>query len=162
MHFTRSLLPFSIGFGLLYVVLIELRGFLAARQIPVEYFRFFGKEHQELALFTSSVALHLIPEALVLIGGVLFCTGTLKGSRSFNAGMFALGAVVSYCFWLVFYQVAAQAQLTGAPGLNWQGLFRQIQAPWWATPALLSPLIGLGVGVWLATRGKHAAGPTEA
>ncbi len=162
MRLIRSLLPFFNGFVWLYIVLIQLRGFMAARQVPVEYFRFFGKEHQELALFTTNVALHLIPEALALIAGVVISAYLFKGSRSLNAAMFALGAVVSYVFWLVFYQATAQANVNGEPSLNWQELLAQFQAPWWAAPALLSPVIGVTVGVWLTTRGNHAAEPAEA
>jgi len=117
MRLIRLLPPFFIGFALLYIVLIQLRGFMAARQVPTEYFRFFGKEHQELALFI---------------------------------------------FWLVYYQAVAQAQVHGEPNLNWQELVAQLQAPWWAAPALLSPAVGVGLGVWLATRGNHAAALTEA
>ena len=162
MRISRSLLPFCIGFGLLYVVLIELRGFLAARQVPIEYFRFFGKEHQELSLFITNVVLHLVPESIVLILGVLVCSRALKGSSTFNAGILAFGAAVSYFFWLLFYQVVAHTQ-TGAESQRfWQDFLRQFSAPWWAMPALLSPLIGIGLGVWLVTKRGHAAGKTEA
>ena len=162
MRLIRLLPPFFIGFALLYIVLIQLRGFMAARQVPTEYFRFFGKEHQELALFTTNVVLHLVPEALVLVGGVVASVYLLNGSRVLNAATFALGAVVSYIFWLVYYQAVAQAQVHGEPNLNWQELVAQLQAPWWAAPALLSPAVGVGLGVWLATRGNHAAALTEA
>ena len=145
-----------MGFGLMYLVLIELRGFLAARQIPVGYFRFFGKEHQEFALFLSKIGLHLAPESLALIGGVIVCTQVLRGSRSANTRTLALGAAASYCFWLLFHHVIGQAQQTGAPGFDWAGFARQFQVPWWALPSLLSPFVGLAVGAWLATRKSDA------
>jgi len=157
MRMIQSLPPFFFGFAWLYLVLIQLRGFMAARQVPEGYLRFFGNENQELVLLTTNVALHLVPEALVLIGGVTLSAYLFKGSRGFNAAMFALGAAVSYVFCLVFYQAVAQAQAHATPSLSWQHLLAQFQVPWWAAPALLSPVIGVAVGVWLATRGKHAA-----
>ena len=112
--------------------------FLAARQVPIEYFRFFGEEHQELSLFITNVVLHLVPESIVLILGVLVCSRALKGSSTFNAGILAFGAAVSYFFWLLFYQVVAHTQ-TGAESQRfWQDFLRQFSAPWW--PAVGAPL----------------------
>jgi hypothetical protein len=162
MRLIRSLPPFVFGFSCLYVVLIQLRGFMAAREVPVEYFRFFGNEHQQLALFTTNVALHLVPEALLLIGSAALSAYLFKGSRRFNAAMFALGAVVSYAFCLMFYQAVAQTQSNGKPSLNWQELVAQFHAPWWTVPALLSPIIGVAAGVWLVTRINNAAARAEA
>jgi hypothetical protein len=157
MRLIKSLPPVFFGFALLYAVLIQLRGYMAARQVPVEYFKFFGKEHQELALFTTNVALHLVPEALVLTGGVVLSVYLFKGSRGFTCAMFTVGAIVSYFFWLVFYWAIAQSQVNGTLGLSWRELLAPFHAPWWNLPTLLSPVIGLGVGTWLAMEGNHAA-----
>jgi len=162
MRLSRSLPPFFLGFVWLYFVLITLRGFMAALQVPVEYFMFFGKAHQELALFTANVALHLVPEALAFIAGVLLSAYLFRGSRGFSAAMFALGAIASYIIWLLLYQAVAQAQVNGTTGLSWQDLLTPFHAPWWAAPALLSPIIGLAAGIWLVTKGKHAAVRAEA
>ena len=159
MRLLRPFLSFAIGFGFLYFVLVEVRGFMAARGVPAGYFSFFGKEHQELALFAMNMALHLVPEVILLVSGMAVCTLLLKGRRVFNAAMFAVGAAVSYAFWLLFYQFAAHAQTAGAPVLNWQELLRSFQGPWWASPSLVSPFVGIAIGVWLAAKSGSSAAP---
>ena len=143
MRYLRPLGAFLLGFTWLYLVQIQFRGFLAARQVSADYFRFFGAEHQDLALFTVKVALHLIPEALAMIGGLMLSAFWFKGKRGVNAAAFAFGAVVSYVFWLVVYHAAARAREHGTASVNWSELFAQFQAPWWTAPALLSPSLVL-------------------
>lgn len=161
MHIARLLVAFSTGFGLLYLVLIEVRGFLAARQIPKTYFDYFGKENQELSLFVMNVFLHLIPESLLFCGALILLARVLKGNVLSTTLSIALGAILSYVFWITFYFVVSQADDSNSVGIPWAQLPRQFLVPWWAVPNLLSPWPGLGVGFWLALRNHHRRALSE-
>jgi hypothetical protein len=132
-----------------------LRGFLAARQVPVGYFEFLGKPHLELALFLISVVVHLIPEVVALAAGVAISTFLLRGVRAENAIGFDSGAVTSYFFFLIFYRLSIQAN--GDLGVNWRELVQSFYGPWWAAPTILSPVVGLCIGVWMALKYNRAA-----
>ena len=104
MHFLRRLVPLLIGFGSTYVSLVLIRGFMASRLVPIEYFKLFSKENSGIALFLMNLVKYMVPETLVLVGGAVMTSRLLLPSRGFNLVMFTAGAAACYFSWLVFYR----------------------------------------------------------
>jgi hypothetical protein len=142
MKTSHRLLAFGYGFVLMYFVAIWLTGFLAARAVPVEYFRYFssmGEGGKIAAHALLSLGLHALPTALCLLAGTA-AAAYLPSTHRRTVGLFVIaGAVVSYVFWVSFYSFT--------PPLSEFSPFSviqpYIQAPWWLWPQLASPAVAL-------------------
>jgi len=137
----QYLAAFVYGFVLVFFVCVWMAGFMAAREVPVEYFKFFadyGHRGKELGLAVLSLAQHFVPTVCLLVLGVVL-PAWLSTSKRRQIGLsILLGGVVSYFFWAYFYS------LEGQPASWFQQLLATYaQAPWWAIPAMVAPFVGL-------------------
>ena len=152
-------LAFIYGFFLMYFVCIWFTGFMAARQISREYFRFFatyGAAGKEAAHAVLNIALHLFPTVLLLGAGVFLATKvSSEGSRTIGLATI-LGGAASYVFWLIYFSTQDQDQAWSLSA----ALASYIQAPWWAWPAIAAPILGLVCAYSILP--KHPHGRTGA
>ena len=151
MRALRLTFAFVYGFALMYFVCIWVAGFMAARQIPQEYFRFFasyGSAGKEVALALLGIALHLLPTLLLLSAGILAATFASKQNRRVIGVAAVLGAASSYCFWLVYFSTLGT---NGTWSLS-AALAPYFQAPWWAWPNMVAPFLGLALAFLLLPR----------
>ena len=150
----RRTLAFAYGFALMYFVCIWFTGFMAARQVSREYFRFFapyGPTGREAALALLGVAQHLLPTILLLGLGVLLATHVARQDRRAIGRSTVLGCALSYAFWLVYYSVLGSEGTWSLSAM----LGPYVHAPWWALPTLLAPFLGLALAYSLLPR--HSA-----
>jgi hypothetical protein len=146
----RYVAAFVYGFVLSYFVVIWLAGFMAARQVPAEYFGYFaayGQFGREAALALLSLVTHFIPTLCLLSAGLLLPAWLAQSSRR-QVGIAALaGALASYAFWLYFYSLPRNGGTSPS-----EALLALLRAPWWALPAVVGPLVGFVMAYALFTR----------
>jgi len=130
----RTFVGALLGGLLLYVALIELRGFLAARPIPEWYFPLFGENNAELALAFIGVLVHLLPEGLFIAVAMLLTVRLLSKEDRTMLVPVVCGMVVCYLALLAIYGAHISA------------------VEWWSIPIVVSPLVGLLFGAWLCRR----------
>jgi hypothetical protein len=157
MKVLRRLLSFAYGFLLMYFVSIWFTGFMAARQISREYFRFFapyGPFGKEAAHAVLGVALHIIPDLLLLVAGVLLVTIVFTRDRRASGVVAILGAAMSYIFWVAYFSADGNNETWSLAA----ALDPYIKAPWWAWPTIVAPGLGLTVAYALLPKsnGRHA------
>ena len=146
----RYAAAFAYGFVLSYFVVIWLAGFMAARQVPAEYFGYFaayGQFGREAALALLSLVTHFTPTLCLLSAGLLLPAWLAPSCRR-NVGFSALaGALASYAFWLYFYSLPSNGGTSPS-----EGLLALVRAPWWALPSVVGPLVGFAAAYALFTR----------
>ncbi len=149
MKHLQRVIAFVYGFVLMYFVSIWFTGFMSARTISTEYFKFFrslGPNGLETGHALLGVGLHLIPTLLLLLAGILGAVYLCAPEKRRSAAACVIaGAVASYLFWIAFY--ASEFSLFAV-------FLPLVAAPWWAWPSIVTPLFALAVagGVALTPR----------
>ncbi len=141
-----------VGFWLYYFVVVFVGGFLAAVNIPSEYFRFFGREYSGVAHALLGTMLHAVPTALLIAAGVLAVERFWPKRPALAALPYFLGMV---CFVIAWESSQATGCLPSQDNTSTcaQGILQSLPAlPWWAWLQVASPWVGLGLAQWLLKR----------
>ena len=158
MRTLRIAAVFIAGIWLYYAAVVLTGGFLAALAVPPNYFAFFGRDHNELALAVLFLFGWAIPVAVLVTGGVLAINSLLAhGERSVGAPALA-GMVLSFLYWALvsvgFFSTAEQSRFAVA-----EALLANFTVPWWAAANLLAPWAGFALALWLISRAKRLSSP---
>ena len=136
----RFLGAFTFGVVLYQVVVIYIGGIVAAVQIPLSYFAFFGGANTDVVHAVLLFASFALPTAVLVAGGTL-ATYWMLGRRSTKAVLAAVLAGLLACF--AFWAITA-----GPPFVP----------PWWAVPGFIAPWVGFALAAWLVARKVSRAG----
>jgi hypothetical protein len=145
------------GFLLYVFVVVFLGGFLSAAAIPIDYFQFFGSNHQGSGQALLSMVLHALPTSLLIAGGVLATERFFQERSSLTALPYGLG-MLSCILVLEFYQpTGCLPSLEVSSGCTRSSASSLSALPWWAWAVIASPWFGLGLAAWLLKPiGKHS------
>jgi hypothetical protein len=143
---------FCVGFLLYLLAVVYVGGFLAATPIPAGYFRLFAQEYAGFGHLLLGLALHVLPTALLVAGGVLAAERVWpqRGHRKwppYAMGMLACLLVLE----LLLPSGCLHSQETQSSCAT-AAVQRFVSVPWWAVPVVLSPWFGLGLASWLLSR----------
>ena len=161
MRLLRYLIALAAGFVAMEA-LVFVAGFLAARSMPVGFFKYFGRENLEMALAlwnSVAFALPMLVIAAVIAG---FMVRALKIGNNIGIALFVLGVTVSFATYLLSAALTmmGESSLSSAVWLQftlyWPQNFWQLSAGPWAG------WLGLAVGLYVSTRGARQALRTEA
>jgi hypothetical protein len=144
----RAVASFLLGAVLYYAVVVYVGGFLAALTVPRSYFEYFGHENVSSALAVLNFGTWGLPVVLVIAGGTLVGLRLIGGSWYATTMAMFVGMVACFVYW----QLVSALFVANAGQVSFPAAFvRTFVPPWFATPNLLSPWVGLGLGVWLYT-----------
>lgn len=136
---------------------VVLNGYLAAVAVPRQYFMWFGKPQQELALAVLQLAT-AIPVFLLVSGAVLVvCRAFRSRNTPFLVAIF-VGMLLCYLYWAVSFLVFLPADLPAEvkPYPMAVRVQQLIFSPWWALPTVFAPWLGFGFATWLLRRRGEA------
>ena len=145
------------GMFLYQSFVVVLTGHLAAVAVPEQYFLWFGKPHQALALSILDLAI-AVPVFVLVSGAVLVvCRGLKSRSKPLLASVL-VGMFLCYIYgavsFLVFVPAGMPAEFKPYPtAVRLQQL---IYPPWWSLPTLIAPWFGFGFAAWLLRRRVEA------
>ena len=155
MRTIRFAIAAAVGFLLYQFVVVYIGGFLAAVQIPVAYFRFFGREHAEIGHALLGIALHMLPTILLIAGGILAAERFWPVQLSLAWIPYLLGMLGCVFFW-EFVLSPAHIETMGLQSTGTLAVLQSyLSIPWRAAPVAASPLLGLGLAAWLLHRGRR-------
>ena len=137
---------------------VVMSGYLAAVELPTQYFAWFGKPQQGLALTVLDLA--IASAIFVLVSGAVIAV-----CRIFRNGSVALlfailaGMLLCWLYWTVGFFVFAPQDLDSNVTLYPMktGLQPLIFGPWWSLPSTLAPWCGFAFAAWLLRQGSQAA-----
>jgi len=155
MRTVRFVVAVVVGFLLYQYVVVYLGGILAAVQIPVAYFAFFGRQHPELGHALLNLGLHTVPTMLLIAAGCLATHRLLPTQRPITWVPTMLGMLSCLLLWVLVLS-PAQLQSMGIQGRGALGELRRLFAfPWWAASTFAAPWLGVALAGWLMSRSKH-------
>lgn len=155
LHLSAAMLA---GIAIYQLFVVVLNGYLAALAVPRQYFMWFGKPQQELALAIIQLA-SATPVFLLVSGGTLVVCRTLRSRsvplRPLLAAILG-GMLLGHLYWAVGFVAFPPAGLS--PEVDPYSLSVRLQqlfvAPWWSLPTVLAPWLGFGFSSWLLLRGE--------
>jgi hypothetical protein len=123
-----------VGFLLYLLPVVYVGGFLAATPIPAGYFRLFAQEYAGFGHLLLGLALHVLPTALLVAGGVLAAERVWpqRGHRKwppYAMGMLACLLVLE----LLLPSGCLHSQETQSSCAR-AAVQRFVSVPWWAVP----------------------------
>lgn len=138
------------GIAIYQLFVVVLNGYLAAIAVPRQYFMWFGRQRQELALAIIQLA-SAIPVFLLVTGCVLaVCRSLRSRSMTFLAAIL-VGMLLSHLYWAVSFLAFLPAGLS--PEVEPYSMSVRLQqlfvVPWWSLPTVLAPWLGFGFSSWL-------------
>ena len=149
----RLLVAVVFGVLIYQVFVVVLVGILAAVAVPTEYFAWFGKPRQELALAVLDLA-SALPVLLLVCGAVLAtCRAFKTGAWPFLAALL-FGMLLCFAYWTANFLFVLPSELPqGVQPYPLSTRVRQLFfLPWWAVPVALAPWLGFALGAWLLLR----------
>ena len=143
-----------LGFVLYQYAVVFVGGCLAAVQIPVGYFHFFGREQAGVAHAVLGIALHAIPTVLLVASGILAAERVWPSRGPLKWLPYALGMVS----WVMLWEVVVSPLHMQSLGLQNQGALAVVQSylniPWWAVPVAAAPWCGVALAAVLLRPGQ--------
>jgi hypothetical protein len=141
-----------VGFLLYQYVVVYVGGILAAVQVPVSYFAFFGREYVEIGHALLNLGLHTLPTTLLIAGGVLAAHSLLPTSKPMTWVPVLLGMLSALLLW-VLVLTPAQMQSMGVQGSGALAELRHMFVfPCWAASNFVAPWLGVALAAWLISR----------
>jgi len=156
---TWLLLAVALVAGILIyqAFVVVLNGYIAAVAVPTEYFRWFGKPRQELALAILHVA-GAIPVFLLVAGAILAVCRALRSRSNHSLMALLAGMLLCFIYWAVVFVAFLPADLP--PEVKPFPVTVRIQQlfilPWWSLPTAVAPWLGFGLAAWLLRRRREA------
>ena len=144
----RTVASLLLGAVLYCAVVVYVGGFLAALTVPRPYFEYFGRENVGSALAVLHFGTWSLPIVLLIACGTLVGLRLIGGSWRVTTMAIFVGMFACFLYW----QLVSALFLANAGQVSFPLAFvRTFATPWFATPNLLAPWVGLGLGVWLYT-----------
>jgi hypothetical protein len=147
--------------ALLYqLFVVVLNGYLAAVAVPRQYFSWFGKPRLELALAVIQLA-GAIPVFLLVCGAVLALCRTFRTRSTAFLASILLGMLFCYLYWTASFVLFLPDNLPPEAkpypaSIRFQQVIYSFFSPWWSTPTVLAPWLGLAFSWWLLRRRGEA------
>lgn len=155
MRALRFIVASVVGFVLFQYVVIYLGGFLAAVQIPVSYFKLFGRQHAEVSHALLNLGLHALPTTLLVAGGVLSLHRLWPTQKPMTWVPVLLGMLSCLLLWVLILS-PAQMESMGLPSKSMLEELRSLVAfPWWAASNFAAPWLGVALAAWLMSRSRQ-------
>jgi len=155
MRFLRNLFAFVAGFVAMGV-LVFVAGFLVARNTPRGYFNYFSRENQEAALALWSSVAFALPMLVTAAVVAWVMARALKISNKTGIVLFALGVTGGFATHLFSAALANTSDSPLSSALCQQVTLYWPQAAWQLPAGPWAGWLGLAVGLYLSTRGRHA------
>jgi hypothetical protein len=160
MHALRFIAAAVIGFLLYQYVVVFVGGFLAAVQIPVSYFKFFGRQHAEVGHALLNLGLHALPTVVLIAGGTLSLHRLFPNQKLMTWVPVLLGMISCLLLWALVLSPARMESL----GIPSKGTLEELRSlvvfPWWAASNVAAPWLGIALAAWLmpSSRGRERRG----
>jgi len=155
MRLLRHFFALAAGFAAMEV-LVFVAGFLAARNMPRGYFKYFGRENQEAALALWSGVAFALPMFVSATFMAWVMGRAIKISNKAIFVLFTVGAAGSFAIYLASAALANTSD-SSLPSALWQQLTMYWPQAYWQLPSgPWAGWLGLAFGLYLSTRGHHA------
>jgi hypothetical protein len=144
-----------VGFLLYQFSVVYVGGFLAAVTIPAGYFRFFGREYAGVGHALLGVALHVLPTALLVTGGILAAERLWPKHGSRSLLPYFIGMLGCLLAWELLLPSGCLPSPEPQTTCALEPFRHLLDLPWWALPVAASPWLGLGFAAWLLKRSNR-------
>jgi hypothetical protein len=152
MRALRFIVAAVLGFLLFQYVVVYVGGFLAAVQIPVSYFKLFGRQHAEVGLALLNLGLHALPTIVLVAGGVLSLHRLFPNQKPTTWVPVFLGMLSCLFLWVLVLSPARMESM----GIPSKGTLEELRSlvvfPWWAASNLAAPWLGIALAALLMSR----------
>ena len=151
----RFIVAAVVGFLLFQYVVVYVGGFLAAVQIPVSYFKLFGRQHAEVGHAVLNLGLHALPTMFLVAGGVLSLHRLCPNQKAMTWVPVLLGMVSCLLLWVLVLS-PAQMESMGIPSKGTlENLRSLVIFPWWVASNVAAPWLGVALAAWLMSRSRR-------
>ncbi len=145
------------GVFIYQLLVVVLNGYLAAVAVPKQFFAWFGKSRQEVALAVISL-ISALPVLVLVSGAVLAVCRTLRNRSTPILSAMFVGMLLCYLYWAADFLLLSSVDLPpDVKPFPMSVRFQQlIFPPWWALPSVSAPWLGFLFSSWLLRRRGEA------